>query len=268
MALKKRIFGRLLGLIAAASFIVPTAPAFAQSQSDMAHIIQTKVVRIGAIEAYPYYRHDLRTGKWVGIIPELAELMFGSIGVKVEYVPTDWGTAAAGLQSNRFDLVGALNATPQRALAVDFSRPISQGRLAVLTLKRPDASYEHWSSLNQPTLRVAAVEGASTTLMAQKLLPQVKWTLVKAHDAMVMELESGRVDAIVSNEPTLDLYAQSKGKGASFVSVPQSVVSSPVNIAMRKGNPDLREWLNIAIQYYQADGSFKQIYDKYLPESN
>src|SRR5690606_21064815 len=99
-------------------------PVLAQSTSDMEKILSSKVVRVGAIEAFPYYKHDLANGKWVGIIPDMLELMFGSIGVKVEYVPTDWGTASAGLQSNRFDLVGGYNATPQRALALDFSMPI------------------------------------------------------------------------------------------------------------------------------------------------
>lgn len=56
-----------------------------------------KVVRVGTIEAPPWYQQDLATGKWTGIVPEVAELICGNVGIKVEYVPTEWGTAVAGL---------------------------------------------------------------------------------------------------------------------------------------------------------------------------
>lgn len=248
-------------LISSVAFVAPSASA--QEADSMERILSTKVVRVGAIEAFPFYKHDLATGKWVGIIPEMMEQMFGAIDVKVEYIPTDWGTASAGLQSNRFDLVGAYNATPSRALAIDFSDPIAESRIGILTLKEPPASYGEWSALNNPEFKVAAVDGASTTRAAQKVMPNASWTLVKASNAMIMELESGRVDAIVSNHPTLLLYKQSKGAG--HMVIPEPVVASPVNIAMRKKSPELREWLNVAIRYYEADGTFQAIWNKYLP---
>jgi len=270
MAIAAQIKGTIGGLFAAA-FLAVSSPAWAQADAqmqqmhgDMARILKSKVVRVGAIEAFPYYKHDLKTDKWVGIIPEMAQTMFGSIGVKVEYVTTDWGTAAAGLQSGRFDIVGAYNATPQRALAIDFTRAISQSRLSILTLKAPGPQYKSWDSLNNPAFKVAGVEGAAMTRAAQKLLPKATWTLVKSHDSMIMDLESGRSDAIVSNNPTISMYIQAKGQG--YMAIPDPVIASPVNIAMRKGNADLRDWLNIAIQYYQANGDFKAIWDKYLPE--
>ena len=269
MAIAKQIKGKF-GSFLATAFLAVSSPAWAQADAqtqqmhgDMARILKDKVVRMGAIEAFPYYKHDLKTGQWVGIIPEMAQTMFGSIGVKVEYVTTDWGTAAAGLQSGRFDIVGAYNATPPRALAVDFTRPISQSRLSILTLKSPD--YKAWDALNNPGFKVAGIEGAAMTRAAQKMVPEATWTLVKSHDAMIMELESGRVDGIVSNNPTVSMYIQSKGQG--HLVIPEPIIASPVNIAMRRGNADLRDWMDIAIQYYQADGSFKAIWDKYLPEA-
>lgn len=258
-SLTKALMGGFLA--SAVAFVAPSA--LAQEASGMERILSSKVVRVGAIEAFPYYKHDLATGKWVGIIPEMMEQMFGAIDVKVEYIPTDWGTASAGLQSNRFDLVGAYNATPSRALAIDFSAPIAESRIGILTIKEPPASYKEWSALNNPGFRVAAVDGASTTRAAQKVLPNASWTLVKASNAMVMELESGRVDAMISNHPTLMLYMQSKGSG--HMVIPEPVVASPVNIAMRKNSPELREWVNVAIQYFESDGTFNTIWNKYLP---
>ncbi|WP_413733702.1 transporter substrate-binding domain-containing protein [Sodalis sp. RH21] len=256
------IFPYVLALVLALVAI----PVRAQADDDFDRIIKDKVVRIGAVESFPNYKKDLKSGQWVGIIPDISELIFSSIGVKVEYVPTDWGSAAAGLQSGRFDIIGAYGATPQRALAVDFTKPVTDIQIGLLTLNEPAEAYSHWATLNKPQFRIAAIEGGATTIAARRLIPDVTWSLVKGYDAMVMELESGRVDAIVSSEPILQLYRQAKGKGT--IVMPKDPIATPSNFAVRKGSTQLKEWLNIAIDYYRADGEFKLIWDKYLyPEA-
>lgn len=113
------MFGIVTKLAAAATMAmsVLVLPVAAQDGGkDMARILQQKVVRIGAVEAFPSYRQDLATSKWEGIFPETVEALFGSIGVKVEYIPTEWGTAAAGLQSGRFDLIGGYSATDRKSV--------------------------------------------------------------------------------------------------------------------------------------------------------
>lgn len=250
------------GLIAALAIVGLAHTAEAQDKNDLDRITSTKVVRIGAIEAFPYYRKDLATDQWIGIIPDLTRLMFGSIGVKVEFVPTDWGTAAAGLQSNKFDLVGGFNATPQRALAAGFSDKIAESKISILGLTDKVKGLTSWDAVNSPDVRIAAVEGASTTRAAQEFLPKSSWTLVKSTDAMILELESGRVDVILSNEPTLALYLQAKKKGELVI--PQPLRAQPINFGMRKDSKELQEWVNVALEYYQISGAVTDIWNKYL----
>src|SRR3712207_6357771 len=106
MGLQRRGF---CGVLIALSLLgaAPTANAQAPTETELQKLVRTKVVRVGAVEAAPWYIRDLKTDKWTGVVPEQVELLFSSIGVKVEYVPTQWGTAVAGLQSDKFDLMGA-----------------------------------------------------------------------------------------------------------------------------------------------------------------
>jgi polar amino acid transport system substrate-binding protein len=254
-------------LFAAATALVLSQPGFsgvaqAQEKGELERITTSKVVRVGAIEAFPYYRKDLATDTWVGIIPDLTRLMFGSIGVKVEFVPTDWGTAAAGLQSDKFDLVGGFNATPQRALAAGFSNMIAESKISILGLTDKVKGLTDWKSVNSPDVRIAAVDGASTTRAAQEFLPNASWTLVKSSDAMVLEMESGRADVILSNEPTLALFLQAKKRGTLVI--PQPVRAQPINFGMRKNAKDLQEWVNITLEYYHVSGAVTEIWNKYL----
>jgi len=242
--------------------LAQSAKVQAQEKGDLDRIVGSKVVRVGAIEAYPYYRKDLATDTWTGIIPDLTRLMFGSIGVKVEFVPTEWGTAAAGLQSNKFDLVGGFNATPQRALAVGFSQAIADSRIGLVGLTDKVKTLTSWDAVNQPAVRIAAVDGASTTRAAQEFLSKATWTLVKSTDAMILEMETGRADVILSNEPTLALFLQAKKKGT--IVIPGPVRAQPINFGMRKEAKDLQEWVNIALEYYKTSGAVTEIWNKYL----
>ncbi len=247
-----------VGLLGSAQAQTTAAP----SQGDLARILTEKVVRIGAVEAFPYYRRDLRTQGWTGIMPDIAELMFGSIGVRCEYVTTDWGTAAAGLQARRFDTIGGFNATPQRALAAGFSDAVAQSRLAILGLTARVNTLREWSALNQASVTIAAVDGASTTRLAQNFLPNASWTLVRTNDAMTLEMESGRVDVVLSNEPTLSLYRSQRGQGT--LAVPTPLRAQPINFGMRLEALDLQRWMNVAIEYFRIQGALDEIWSKYV----
>jgi polar amino acid transport system substrate-binding protein len=238
--------------------------ALAQEKSDLQKIVEAKLVRVGAVQAPPWYEKDLSTGAWGGLVPDVMEAIFGKVGVKVEYVETQWGTAVAGLQSNRFDLLGAYNATPERALSIDFTRPMGGLRLSILTLKGPAEKYASWDAINDPAVRLATVDGAGATRTLQPLLTKTNWAVVQSSDAMFLELESGRADALVTSDVQIAQYLKTRGKGTMIVPTPVRV--QPTNIGLRKSaDPQLREWLNISLDFLETDGTLERIWAKYVP---
>src|SRR5690606_5299857 len=84
-------------------------------------IMETKKVRAGCVNGEPFGFKDPATGEWKGIVPAFAALVAQELEVDWECVETTWGNAIAGLQADQFDFVGGLDATPQRALAIDFA---------------------------------------------------------------------------------------------------------------------------------------------------
>lgn len=236
----------------------------AAEKSDLQTIVDKGVVRLGAVNAPPYYDYDLATNKWSGLIPEITEAMFKTIGVKVEYVQTEWGTAVAGLQSGRFDIMGAYNATPVRALAIDFTKPVGYVPTALVTMKDDTAPYQSWEALNNPAIRIAAVDGAGTTRTAQKIAPKATWVLVPSNDAMLLEVESNRVDVALTSQPTVQDFIKARKKGTMVI--PQPVIGNPANFGLPKnGSKELRDWMNIAIDAGKLDRSITDIWEKYLP---
>jgi polar amino acid transport system substrate-binding protein len=253
----------LLGILMGVSGLY--MPDSAQAQNQLQKIQKRGYVRVGAVQAPPYYKQDPQTNQWRGLVPDIMEAMFSTIDVKVRYVPTQWGTAVAGLQADKFDLIGGYNATPQRALSIDFTDPIGYLLVSVVTLGNDTEKWHSWDTIAKEAPTIAAVDGAGTTTAAQHILgDRVHWLLVKSNDQMLLDLETGRADLALSNQPTLVKYIQQRGKG--HLIIPKPKVRQPTNIGLRKTQTKaLRDWLNVAIAYLKSEKALATIWQKYMP---
>jgi polar amino acid transport system substrate-binding protein len=121
-AMSVRIHRRSVLALAAAA----AAPAFAWAQaadSTLAQIKQRGTLRVGVTQAPPWYSKDPKSGDWSsGVGVSLGKAMAAGLGVKFEPVEVTWGTAIAALQGNKIDMMSMMDATPERAQAVDFPK--------------------------------------------------------------------------------------------------------------------------------------------------
>jgi len=238
-------------------------PSHAQAANDLEAIRQAKVVRVGAVSAPPWYSKDLTTNLWGGLVPDVLDKLFEGTGIRIEYVDTQWGTAVAGLQSHRFDLLGAYNETPERAKAIDFTRPIGSLKSAILTSQADAGKYASWETINTPSIRLSAIDGAGATVLLRPVLPKTTWIFQQSSDSMYMDLESGRADAILTSDVQISMYLSQRRRGTMVI--PEPVYSQPTNIAVRKSaDPALRAWLDESLQRLQADGTLDAIWAKYV----
>ena len=267
MQIMRKFMRRLLPIaLAAAASIGTLSQATAQEANEFQRIVDARLVRVGAVQAPPWYEKDLAGGNWGGLVPDVMEAMFSKIGVKIEYVETQWGTAVAGLQSNRFDLLGAYNATPEREKAIDFTKPMGELKFAILTLKGPVDAYATWENIDTPSIRLAAVDGAGATRALQPLMPKTNWSVVQSSDNMYLELQSGRADALVTSDVQIGQYLKARNGGTMVIPAP--VRAQPTNIGLRKSEDrKLLDWLNSQLVALRADGTLDKIWAKYVPVS-
>ena len=235
------------------------------AESELQKIISRGTLRVGAPNSIPWSMKDVNTGKWTGIFPELFQYMCDDLGVKMEIIETTWANAIPGLQAAQFDVVGALDARPKRALACDFTRAVFRGAVGVL-VKKDIGKYKNWKTwedVNRKDVTIAADSGGASTMTIQRLAPNATYRLVPTKDMMWMELESGRVDAVGAEWGSVVSYAKSKGGSPKLLS---PITGNPINIALRKlENKDFRDWLDTAVDFYEAQGIIRLICEKYIP---
>ena len=242
----------VLGLLAVAPDTV------AQATNDLQKIKDRKVVRVGAATAFPFYERAL-DGTWKGLIPDLMQPVAQALGVSVEYVDTTWGTASAGLQSDRFDIMGAFNKTPERALAVDFTRPIGATLYGLLSLTDRSKEFETWASVNRNDVRIAAVDGTGSYRTVSKQLTAVQWVLVQNFETLLLELDSGRSQLALTDSMEAKRYIAQRKKGVYITPTP--ILDVPTNLAIRKSaDPKLREALDQIIENLDKKGQLEIIW--------
>ena len=102
-------------------------------EGALARIRRTTVMRVGAVNAQPPYSYkDPATGAWSGFMIDIARDLAAEQGATIEPVESTWGNAVLDVQANKVDIFFGLAPTPQRALAVDFTRPLYENAFALV----------------------------------------------------------------------------------------------------------------------------------------
>ena len=84
----------------------------------------------------------------------IGKQMAKEMDVEFEPVEVTWGTAVAALQANKIDVMFVLDATPKRALAIDFpAQPLLHYALAVLA--DDDLNTKNWENLNKSCVKIS-----------------------------------------------------------------------------------------------------------------
>ncbi len=245
---------RSLAAITAAlpvAVLASAAQAQAQTQdsreSTFERIGRTKVLRIAALPGeLPYFRKDLATGAWSGASIEMARSIAAVFDARLEYVESTYGNSVLDLQSNKIDLAFALNPTPQRALAIGFTRPAIINPFGCLAKKGFDP--KTWDDINRPDIRVAFDIGSLHDTCAHRFAPKAQLTGFKTRDDCILALQSGRVDVDVL-AGLLGLAAVGRNPGLG----PYHLLASPT-VALPS---------SLGIQH-EADTRFREVLDAWL----
>jgi polar amino acid transport system substrate-binding protein len=219
-------------------------------------------LRVGTAPGEPWFYKDQRSGEWYGIGWGVAVALARELGVKPVAVETTWGNAVAGLQAGQFDVMFVLDATPQRALAIDFpTQPMfyyAQGLLV-----REGLTAKRWEDLNKPEVRIGAVLGTAPERDVSGRLPQAQIERLPTADEVAAAFQAGRVDAIALFHPALVMLRNRVKRGT--VVLPEPIKESATSAGVRRdADKSWRDWLGLSLAYLYTTGETQRIYEEYL----
>lgn len=255
--------GSLIG--ASAALAASSGPVLAQdgaAGSTLKAIRDRGELRIGVAPGEPWFYKDQRSGEWYGLGWGTGVAVAKELGVKPVPVETTWGNAVAALQAGQFDVMFTMDATPQRALAVDFPiQPMFWYAQGVLLAD--GVTVASWEEMNKPEFRIGVVLGTSPDRDITVRLPKATIERFPSADETGAAFIAGRMDGISLFHPAL-VMLQSRIKRGKII-LPQPMRESPSSAAVPNvADKSWRDWLGVCLGYFYATGQTQKIFEDYL----
>jgi len=230
----------------------------AASAEELAELKEEGVIRIAMSGAYPPFNFVNEENKVVGFDPAIGAEIAKRMGLEVEIVTTAWDGIIGGLLANKYDaIVGSMSITEERDEVVDFVGPYYTTKRAVFT--KPDSGITSVSQLDD--VRLGVTLGETHEQWARERDYSIR--TYKGLPELLLELENGRVDAIV-NDSIAAILAMNEN-GYEFVMLDDletEVIGA--GIAIREGNPELQAEMQAALDSMMEDGTYLEIAEEWV----
>jgi cystine transport system substrate-binding protein len=261
------VFVGALGALCTA-FAFGVTPATA-SEPGLAALKAAGVLRVG-IASDPPFTYQEANGDWKSFNPELIRKLGEFLGVKIEFVPTGWTTIVAGLQTDKYDIIGAsINATPEREKVIDFTTPYSYTGTSFLIRKDNPKNLKTMDDLNSPNVTVTFVTGSDNDEATRQFLPKANYRAIPngSISDLIAELESKRSDAL-STSSYLVAPVESKYPYTALPADPNGVLPVGICWGVPKNNPELKDAMNKFLTQELNNGDIEKLKQQWLTVEN
>ncbi|MEE9333630.1 MAG: transporter substrate-binding domain-containing protein [Granulosicoccaceae bacterium] len=212
----------------------------AQAQSALAEILDEGVLKVGTTGDWnPMTLRDPATNNYKGFDIDVMTELANDLGVKLEFVPTDWKTLVNGVTSGKYHMTGSASITPARMKVAGFSESYISVEMYPFTTQDKASKFDGWDSVNQPGVTVATTLGTSFEPLVKKWFPNAEIKVVEAPARGYNEVFAGRADVFI----TSNIEGATLVEKFPIARVPNAEARSPALISMLLPQDD-QVWIN------------------------
>lgn len=262
----------------------PPAPlAVSKPGKRLQDIVERGVVRICyAADDIPFSYFNSR-GKLVGLDVELFHYLADDLGVRAEFVPSDWNNIVGLLNSGYCDLGTGRTMTPQSAYLGAFTIPIMDRSLAFLVEDYRRGDFVTFDKIRDiEGLRLAHTANPYVENLVRNLLPNAELVEVPSVEELVLELldrdnsplhpATGEASSSPGAGQRVDAVVTAAEKAAAlsllyphFSSViPTPVIHLPAAFPIPHGEEELADYMKIWLTIRRKDGTIRNLYDYWV----
>ncbi|QQE07463.1 transporter substrate-binding domain-containing protein [Cupriavidus sp. ISTL7] len=251
--------GWIRPLIAAPLLALTMAGAHAADLLD--NVKQAGVLKIGLEGTYPPFGYRGANNQLEGFDVDVARAVAAKLGVKPEFVTTEWSGIIAGLQAGKFDvIVNQVNVTPQRKQVLDFSKPYVFS--AAQLIQRKDDKREFKSLEDLKGKRLGVSLGSNYNELAKSVAGIDVKTYPGAPEYL-RDLAAQRVDAALNDRLMVNYLIKTSNLPLRAGAVVKGG-DTEVAIPFRKDNPKFAQALDRALDDLRKDGTLTKLSNKWF----
>ena len=241
----------------------------------MAMPASAETLRVGMECTYAPFNYRNADGELEGYDVDVANGVAGIIGADLEFVCQEWDGMIPALLANKFDLiVASMSITDERKKKMDFSSPyrFSVGQM----VGNKDAKLELFDEAGDPIpanfegVKIGLERATTYSNWFEAKLPEAEVVLYDSNEALYLDLQNGRTDAIMTNPMKAYLKFLSKEEGSNFELVGPEIDEEEffgigVGIGLRQGQPELKARLDGALKELINSGELESYALKIFP---
>ena len=209
-------------------------------------------------EFEPWEYHD--GDAIVGIDPEIAQAIADHLGMELQIEDMAFDAIIPSVVSGKCDFAMAgMTVTEERKVSVDFTDTYAESSLVLLVqadnteITGPDSLADH---------KVGAQTGTTGDLTATELVGDGNVERYNSFFEAVQSLKQGKIDAVLLDSAPAKVFLS---QNEDLKQAGDAMNKEEYAIAVQKGNTELLDQINGAIDELQADGTIDEIMNKYIP---
>lgn len=242
-------FTRRSLLILAAAAGLGAGPAFAQ-----------EALKVGAYPTNPPFEYKNADGNFEGFEVDIVTEAAGRAGLTPEIADYGFQALFSGIASGRIEVaISSITITPERLKSLSFTQPYYDADMGIAA--KADGDVKGVADLKNKT--VGVLSGSTGETWSKQHQAESGITDIKGYNTqqeMLLDLNNGRVDAVVSDVPGME-YSFTKMTG---LAVKERIkTGEQYGLLLAKDSPKL-EALNAALTAMKKDGTLAGLHKKWF----
>ncbi len=217
-------------------------------------------IKFGTNAEFPPFEFVTATGvigEYDGIDMAIAKEIGTSIGKEAVIENMEFDSLLIALQNGQIDaVIAGMTVTEDRKESVDFSMPYYEATQVMIVDENTDIK----CAADMADKKIVVIQGYTGETCVQEM--GYSYEAFKKGTEAILELNNGKCDVVVIDSATAQKYIKDNAN-LKIVEDADAFESEEYAIAVKKGNTELLNQINSAIEKMLADGTISEFGAKY-----
>ena len=231
----------------------------------VAEIVSRGTIRVGTTGDYRPLSFREDDGSYWGFCLEVAQAIAGRLGVETEYVKTSWPTLTDDVTATQptFDLAlcGITITDARRETMLMSDGYLANGKTILCRAEQADR-FTSLADIDRPEVVVMVNPGGLNERFARQNLTHATIKVHQQNEEIPALIARGEADVMITEITEAPYYVKTDPRLAAPL-IDRPFTHGEIGVLMRQGQDDLLQVVNNVIRQMKADGSLRQLHDKY-----
>jgi cyclohexadienyl dehydratase len=239
------------------------APAAAPAPaSDVNRIVQQGTVRVCSTGDYRPFTYRDPQGQWSGIDIDMAQDMAKRLGVKLDLVPTTWGTMMKDLGTRCDMAMGGITVTLDRAKQALYSTPYLRDGKAAIVRCADSSKYRTLADIDRAGVRVVVNPDGTNAEFDKTNIHHASIEDYPDNNTIFGQVAADKADVMFTDASEIRWETKANPQLCGE-SVDHPFTFEQKAYLIPENDPALQQWVDQWLNIAQSDGTYAAISQKW-----